>query len=326
MQGGSVVVSTASFNANLSNSRLAAAPYNSGLDDWLMSMGFTIKNEMVLDPQNASLPIPVPRRVGPVSVNEIVMMPYPHFPDIRREGLNAGHPVTAGLNQLTFNWASPVILDADKHTEREVVEFVKSSSNSWASDDVNVMPDYQMYPQNGFVPGVARNEYILAATSKGRFESYFKDKESPLLPENSDGEEEDNEKTGDASALGESNVYGSVIQSSSDSACLVVIGSNNFAEDMVLSIASQGMGYEYTGPVDFLQNLVDWSLDDSGLLSIRSRAQLARTLEPMKDSQRRSWEYGNYAAALAGLIIVWMIRMILKRRKRAQYEQILAEI
>ena len=326
MQGGSVVVSTASFNANLSNSRLAAAPYNSGLDDWLMSMGFTIKNEMVLDPQNASLPIPVPRRVGPVSVNEIVMMPYPHFPDIRREGLNAEHPVTAGLNQLTFNWASPVILDADKHTEREVVEFVKSSSNSWASDDVNVMPNYQMYPQNGFVPGVARNEYILAATSKGRFESYFKDKESPLLPENSDGEEEDNEKTGDASALGESTVYGSVIQSSSDSACLVVIGSNNFAEDMVLSIASQGMGSEYTGPVDFLQNLVDWSLDDSGLLSIRSRAQLARTLEPMKDSQRRSWEYGNYAAALAGLINVWMIRMILKRRKRAQYEQILAEI
>ena len=188
------------------------------------------------------------------------------------------------------------------------------------------MPGDQVLPQNGFVPGVARNEYILAASSKGRFESYFKDKESPLLPENSDGEEEDNEKTGDASALGESNVYGSVIQSSSDSACLVVIGSNNFAEDMVLSIASQGMGYEYTGPVDFLQNLVDWSLDDSGLLSIRSRAQLARTLEPMKDSQRRSWEYGNYAAALAGLIIVWMIRMILKRRKRAQYEQILAEI
>ena len=86
------------------------------------------------------------------------------------------------------------------------------------------------------------------------------------------------------------------------------------------------MGSEYTAPVEFLQNLVDWSLDDSGLLSIRSRAQLARTLDPMKDSQRRFWEYSNYAAALAGLIIVWMIRMILKRRKRAQYEQILAEI
>ena len=46
----------------------------------------------------------------------------------------------------------------------------------------------------------------------------------------------------------------------------------------------------------------------------------------MKNSQRRSWEYGSYAAALAGLIIVWIIRMILMRRKRSQYEQILAEI
>ena len=215
---------------------MAAAPYNSGLDDWLMSMGFTIKNEMVLDPQNASLPIPVPRRVGPVSVNEIVMMPYPHFPDIRREGLNAEHPVTAGLNQLTFNWASPIILDAVKHAEREVVQLVKSSANSWASEDVNVMPDYQTYPRNGFVTGVDRNEYTLAASSKGRFESYFKDKESPLLPENSGGEEEVSEKTGDASAGEESTVYGSVIQSSSDSAQLIVIGSNNFAEDMVLSL------------------------------------------------------------------------------------------
>ena len=141
-------------------------------------------------------------------------------------------------------------MDADKHAEREVVKLVKSSANSWASEDVNVMPDYQTYPRNGFVYGVDRNEYTLAATSKGRFESYFKDKESPLLPENSKAEE-DSEKTGDASAAGEGIVYGSVIQSSSDSACLVVIGSNNFAEDMVLSIASQGMGSEYAAPVDF---------------------------------------------------------------------------
>ena len=28
-------------------------------------------------------------------------------------------------------------------TEREVVQLVKSSANSWASDDVNVMPDYK---------------------------------------------------------------------------------------------------------------------------------------------------------------------------------------
>jgi ABC-2 type transport system permease protein len=86
------------------------------------------------------------------------------------------------------------------------------------------------------------------------------------------------------------------------------------------------MGSEYTAPVEFMQNLVDWSLDDSGLLSIRSRSQLARTLDPMEDSKRRYWEYGNYAAALAGLISVWMIRMILKQRKRGYYKQILAEI
>ncbi len=322
MQGGSVIVTSSPFNASISNS-LSAAPYNSGLNDWLESMGFSIQNTMVLDSQNASLPIPVPRRIGPVSVNEIVMMPYPYFPDVRREGLDAEQPVTAGLNQLTFNWTSPVVADADKHADREVVNLVKSSSESWTSDETNVMPNYQLYPQNGFVPGLARNSYVLAASSQGRFESYFKGKESPILPEKPDGDEEaDSEEL----AEGESTVYGSVIQSSSDSARLIVIGSNNFAEDMVLSIASQGAGIEYTAPIEFMQNLIDWSLDDSGLLSIRSRPQLARTLNPMDDSKRRSFEYGNYAAALAGMIIVWMIRMILKQRKHAQYKQILAEI
>ena len=324
MQGGAIVVSTSPFNAVVSNG-LSAIAYNSGLDDWLESMGFNIQNEMVLDPQNASLPIPVPRRVGPISVNEIVMMPYPHFPDVRQEGLDTEHPVTAGFNQLTFNWVSPVILDAAKHAQREVVELVKSSSKSWTSDETNVMPDYQLYPQTGFAPGLARNAYTLAAASKGRFESYFKGKESPLLSEKSEAETEDDEKA-EESAEEKSAVYGSVIQSSSDSARLIVIGSNSFAEDMVLSIASQGAGAEYTAPLEFMQNLVDWSLDDSGLLSIRGRAQLARTLKPMEDSKRRSWEYGNYVAALLGLFSVWLIRMILRRRKHRHYKQILAEI
>lgn len=323
MQGGSVVVSTSPFGASISNS-LGASPHQSGLEEWLKSMGFSVEDNMVLDPQNASLPVPVPRRVGPISVNEIVMMPYPHFPDVRRDGLNDEHPVTAGLNQITFNWASPIVIDTEKHVGRVVVELVESSLNSWTSDETNVMPNYQMYPQTGFVPGIARNAHTLVAASEGKFESFFKGKDSPLLPKEaeSDASEEDSIEEAES----ESAVYGSVIQSSSDSARLIVIGSNSFAEDMVLSIASQGIGTEYLAPLDFMQNLVDWSLDDSGLLSIRGRTQLARTLDPMEDSKRRAWEYGNYAAAFAGLIIVWMIRMILRQRKQAQYKEILAEI
>ena len=324
MQGGSVVISTAPFNANFSNT-LSAASYDSGLDNWLDNMGFKLDKEMVLDPQNASLPIPVPRNVGPISINEIVMMPYPHFPDVRPEGLNDKHPVTTGLSQLTLNWASPLTLAADKHPEREFIELVKSSPNSWTSDQSDVMPDYQLYPQTGFSPAEERSSYTMAALSQGRFLSYFKGKDSPLLPDKLESEESD-EEVSDEPEEDESTVYGSVIQSSSDSARLIVISSNSFGEDMVLNIASQGVGTEYTAPLEFMQNLVDWSLEDSGLLSIRSRAQLARILYPMDESKRRTFEYGNYAAVLVGLFLVWLMRLILNKRKYLKYKQYLAEI
>ena len=63
---------------------------------------------MVLDPQNAALPVPVQRNVGGFSIREIQMLSYPYFPDIRGAGLNEDNPITAALEQVTLNWASPV--------------------------------------------------------------------------------------------------------------------------------------------------------------------------------------------------------------------------
>ncbi|MDF3128541.1 Gldg family protein [Kiritimatiellaeota bacterium B1221] len=324
MQGGTVVVASSPYDVSLSN-RLSVEPHHSGLEDWLAHMGVTIQKEMVLDPQNASLPLPVPRRVGPISVNEIVMMPYPHFPDLREDGLDAEHPVVAGLNQLSFNWVSPVRADTGPGGDRKVVALAKSSPRSWTSDDINVMPNYQVYPRNGFLAESLRARQPLAVVSQGRFRSYFEGKDSPLLPENQQAASSE-EQEEDGAENKENPVYGSVIQRSSDSARLVVIGSNSFAEDMSLGIASQGLGTEYTAPLTFMQNLVDWSLDDAGLLRIRGRAQFARTLNPMTDTRRRIWEYGNYAVACLGLVLIGLVRKIFERRKHKQYKQILAEV
>ncbi|MEZ5479231.1 MAG: Gldg family protein [Thiolinea sp.] len=78
MQGGAVVVASSPFDVDIS-STLTASEQASGLEDWLAHQGLTLADSMVLDPQNASLPVPVQRRLGAFSVNEIKMMPYPHF-------------------------------------------------------------------------------------------------------------------------------------------------------------------------------------------------------------------------------------------------------
>lgn len=316
MRGGSVVLATSPFDVQTGGSELTASKHRSGLEEWLQHHGISIAEQMVLDPHNAALPVPVQRYIGSLPVQEIHMLPYPHFPDLRGAGLNADSPITAGLQQLTLNWASPISVDAEKNGDRQVTELLKSSPRSWVSDSLNIVPDYRRHPDTGFPVGSERGAQLLAVALEGRFESFYKDKDSPLAAAETDAGENAEEQT---------TVTG-VISRSPESARLVVIASNTFASDAVIGLASEGMGTFYTKPVEFLQNAVDWSLEDRGLLALRGRAQFARTLAPLSAGDQMAWEYLNYALALAGLAAVWGWRRYVRRADRARYQQILAEV
>ena len=334
MQGGSVVIASAPFDVAISGS-LEASKTTSGLEAWLKHQGLILGDSMVLDPQNASLPVPVRRQLGPIAVNEIKMMPYPHFPDIRGQGLNGDNPMTASLGQLTLNWVSPINIDADKNKQRNIVELLRTSDKSWVSSDLNVLPDYQSHPDTGFPSEGERSSKLVAVAVKGNFESYFKGKPSPLLeqkkPEEAaaqanaiNGEEIKDTESKDKKK--EKTVVSSTIERSSDSAHLILIASNSFASDDVLALASQGQGSLYTRPLEFMQNAVDWSLDDTGLTALRSRAQFARLLKPMQHGSQLFWEYLNYGLALAGLLGIAFWRRSLRKKKQAHYNKVLAEV
>ena len=328
MQGGSVVVATSPFDVEISNS-LKASKHTSGLEEWLAHNGLSMSKSMVLDPQNASLPVPVQRNLGPITVNEIQMMPYPHFPDIRSDGLNMDNPMTAALGQLTLNWASPVHIDPEKNKDRDVVELLHSSPQSWTSEAEDVLPDYTRYPNSGFNTKGERGSYLLGVAVKGSFTSWFAGKETPLLSK----EDKENNSSSEASAdhpgntpEEEKTVVSSIIDHSSESARIILVASNTFACDSVINLASQGQGTLYTRPLEFIQNGIDWSLDDQGLLSIRSRAQFSRMLIPMDQSTRLFWEYLNYGMALLGLVFVWLLRRMKQKRTLSHYKQLLEEV
>ncbi len=331
MQGGSVVVATAPIDVAISQT-LNASKKTSGLEDWLKANGLTLADSMVLDPQNASLPVPVPRQLGPLVVNEIKMMPYPQFPDIRSQGLNADSPITSALNQLTLNWPVPISVDKDKNQGRKVTELLHSSAQSWTSDQLNVLPDYRHYPKTGFKPDDKRASQLLAVTVEGRFDSWFKGKSSPLLAaakpkdDKATSTDQPENKTAEGKPAEDKTVVSSTIERSPESSRITLISSNAFASDEVLQLASQGLGTLYTRPLEFLQNILDWSLEDQGLLSIRSRAQFARTLIPLEHNSQLFWEYLNYALALLGLGCIWVIRRVTLKRTQTYYQRVLAEV
>ncbi len=336
MRGGSVVLTTSPFDVQLTNT-LTATREKSGLEDWLAHYGLNVGASMVLDPRNAALPVPEQRSIGGIPVREIHMLPYPQFPDLRGASLDRSNPITASLGQLTLNWASPISVDAAKNKSRTVSKLLRSSPRSWTSDSLDVVPDYRVYPDTGFSVAGKRKPELLAVALQGSFESFYKGKESPLAkpPEmksagKDDGAKDDATGSGKAQAAkkgdqGEPSIT-SVIERSPESARLVLVASNTFASDTALELASQGLNTLYTKPLEFLQNAIDWSLEDPGLLALRGRTQLARTLTPIPESRQRMWEYLNYALALAGLFAVWAWRRRIDAHDRLRYQRILREV
>jgi ABC-2 type transport system permease protein len=93
---------------------------------------------------------------------------------------------------------------------------------------------------------------------------------------------------------------------------LVVIGSGEFLDDFVLQLASQVVGEAVMNNLQFAQNAVDWSVEDTDLLSIRARGTYTRLLDPLTEEQQTTWEIGNYVVALLALLLVagvwWLFR------------------
>lgn len=320
MQGGTVIAATSPLKATFNPQSLTADSVSSGLEDWLNHNGINIKKTFVMDPQNAAFPVPVMRQVGMFQVQEMQLIDYPYFAEVRKSGLNQTNPVTNGLQYLTLPWSSPITINNEANKQREIIPLINSSANTWLSADINISPSNSQGTQSAFMPGTAAGKQMLAVAVSGRFDSFFTGKPSPLL--NSDPIENNEESEVDDTAAPKE-VISSIIQRSNDAARLIIISSNSFAEDNITGVFSSISGNNYLGGFEFLTNAAEWSLEDSGLLSIRSRANFNRTLPPMDDGTKQFWEYLNYLLALVGIVLVYLIRTWKQKSKLARHNAIL---
>jgi ABC-2 type transport system permease protein len=327
MRGGRVVMAASPYQVSLGQS-LTARRQDTGLESWLQHLGVTLEPSLVLDPMSAALPVPSTRVVGGLTFREIQMLPYPFFADLRDDQLNRDHPITAGLQQMIVSWASPITLDEEKTGDLKVTRLMETSGRSWTQDSAEVLPDFERYPSQGFDSPEARSPQLVAVALEGEFTSAFADQDSPLLagdaPKGDTPAEDTQEDTqeDDHPAVTAS----SVIRKSPESARLVLVSSSSFASDTMLDLITQSLGTVYTQPVAFIQNAVDWSLEDPALLALRGQSRYARTLAPLTRQQQRGWEYANYGLALLGLALIWLWRRYIRARDQRRYQKILAEV
>ena len=115
-----------------------------------------------------------------------------------------------------------------------------------------------------------------------------------------------------------------MIEKSPESARLILVGSNEAFTDQTLQLSRAANNDRFVNSLQFLENVVDWALEDRALLSIRSRAHFARTLVPMTPERKAFWEYLNYGIVLMGLALIYGGYRYHLLRLRDRYERNLA--
>lgn len=353
MRGGTVVVATSAFTTSLMERMLVANRAYSGIEEWLAHQGVSIQQAMVMDANNGGFPIPVQREVSGLIFEDIQMIDYPFFVDVRGEGFVDKHPIVQNLDQMTFAWGSPLSVDAEVNAEREVIEILKSSDQSWTHTSPQVMPKMSDDLSGGplYAPGADVASKLLAVSLQGKFTSFFE--ESPVLveareraaaeaaekaaaetesEETEPSEEDENTseevledeallaelqelQSGDEEEVDEADlgVIGAVVSSSPESARLVVLGSSDSLSDTVINMISQTRGSLYSNTMQFVANVIDVSMEDASLLQIRSRGHFNRTLKPLDEVQQKTLEYLNYIFAIVSLMIVFGVNYVLQR-------------
>ena len=310
MRGGAVLALAGAYNVKLGQEGIDSVKQDESLANLLATYGVTVEDGFVMDPVNARFPMPVQERRGQFVMQRIEMMPYPFFPDIRGDGFKAGHAALAGVPGAVLTWASPLKLKEGLKAETLKTEvIIQSSEKSWVRKDSSIEPR-PGEPDLGYAHGeepLGRSP--LAVTLVGLMPSYFADKPSPLFL--GGGGPEGGDRTG------------RTLKESVPDARLVVIGSAEFAGDLVAQLAQQMGGGAYRGNQMLVRNLVDWSMEDTDLLQIRSAGAFSRTLRNMEDKEKTTWELGNYLITLA--LLGFIVVTFSTRRRRAVAIQLTPE-
>ena len=306
MRGGAVIALAGAFDIDAGEG-IKAESGDQKLLDLLDAYGVGVRQSFVMDPQNTPLPVPVNVKRGQYTIRSYRNLPYPFFADIRREGFADRHAALNGVDSVTMTWASPLELKAIDGVESEVL--LKTSAGSWLQGSPVLEPDFQQYPEAGFAPADAdsTSEKVVAATLRGAIPSYFADKPSPLfIPDaKPEGDLED-----------KADRTGRTMKQSTPDARLVVLASADVVGDAVASLSMQPSGGAYRGNLLLVRNLIDWTLEDTDLLQIRSAGAFARTLRKMDDAERWKWQLGNYGFVLAALLGVLGVAITRRRMAR----------
>jgi len=270
--------------------------------------------------------------------------PYPALPSFT--DFDTSDPLVRATTTLTLPW--PTSLELAAPAGAEVVSLVRSTKSAILVDD----PAFPVYPpqtqEEALVGKTGDGPHTVAALAKGDLKSFFEGREAPAKPAAPDQNPEapDDKKdvvSKDKPRLGSG--QGRVLVIGSNLGLLPLSKDSIFEGFDISMIAGQGGGIEHfekfrgyqvnyqnwsmrigqvqhtlQSNLQFLQNVLDWSVQRSGLAELRSKQYAPRPLSTMDDGDKSFMRVLGLllpAVLFLGVGALWTLRRRVRTKKLA---------
>ena len=256
--GGTLLLAYANVQGDLQQALLSTAP-DIGLTRWLEDNGIVLGTDFVIDVQCAT--IGVQRQQGFFTINS--QLEFPYFPSISNF---ADHPLTQGLDQITFDFTTSVTALAG--TDAQITPLVFTSEQSGTVTAPTYIDIDKRWTENDFV--MSTQSLAVAVEGAG----------------NGAGK-------------------------------MVVIGNGEFFNNG----SGQQQSRVQDDHINLVSNGIDWMVDDTGLIDLRTKGVTSRPLEQVEDGEKSMYKYGNVFAPILILLIYGFVRRLQGQRKVQKWRE-----
>lgn len=254
------------------------------LSDFFFKYGVRINPVMVNDLYSA----PITLAIGEGSNAQFQPVQWPYSPLAAN---NPNHPITTNINPVRFDFASQI--DTLKNNIDKTILLRSSQLTKLVGVPSEV--DLEIVTQEPD-PKTYINPYqSLAVLLEGEFTSVYKNRVKPF--------QLSDDKT------------------TSVSTKMIVIADGDVIKNDVIKNKPQELGFDRMtgrrfGNSEFLENAVNYLLNDDGLINIRTKEVALQFLDPLKIEQEKTkWQIVNIALPLVILALFGIVFSYVRKRK-----------
>ena len=254
------------------------------LNDFFFKYGVRINPEIVNDLYSA----PIMLAIGEGSQAQFQPVQWQYSP---LAGTNPDHPITNNLNLVKFDFASQI--DTLKNSVKKTI--LLRSSELTKLEGVPKQISLDMVTQDPNPKTYTKGSQTLALLLEGEFTSVYNNRIKPFkLSEGTD---------------------------KSVSTKMIVISDGDVIKNELVKGKPQELGFDrWTGRKfgnkEFLENAVNYLLNDDGLINIRSKEVVIPFLDAQKvESEKTKWQFINIALPLLLLAIFGFVFNYFRKRR-----------